>query len=299
MDDELEEIFAFDPLVAGTMRLGNWGAKYDTAQYRTFIEACIALGVHDFDHADIYGDYTTEAEFGAVFKDNSSLRDQIRLISKCGIKMISSNRSDHKIKSYDLGHSHIEDSVDQSLRNLETDRLDVLLLHRPDVLMDPYEIAETFYQLREKGKVLHFGVSNFTTAQFRSLNSVFPLITNQIEVSAVHLNAYLDGTINQCMDHHIQPLAWSPLGGGELLGKPTNEKTKRLQDQLKQLGSKYSCGIDQLLYAFVLQHPAGIVPVLGTSRVDRIKSAVEALEINLNKEDWYSLWIASTGEEVA
>lgn len=299
MDDELEQIFAFDPLVAGTMRLGTWGAKYDTAQYQTFIEECLALGIQDFDHADIYGDYSTEGEFGAVLKGNASLRDQIRLITKCGIKMVSSNRADHKIKSYDLGRTHIERSVEQSLKNLETDRLDVLLLHRPDVLIDPYEIAETFYQLREQGKVLHFGVSNFTTAQFRSLNAVFPLITNQIEVSVTHLDAFLDGTINQCLDHHIQPMAWSPLGGGGLFVKTEDEKTKRVQEQLQQLASKYNCGVDQLLYAFVLKHPSGIVPVLGTSKIDRIRSAVEALQIDLSKEDWYKLWTASTGEEVA
>ncbi len=298
-ENQKEKLFAYDPLVAGAMRLGSWGANFDTPQYIDFIEGCVELGIHDFDHADIYGDYTTEAEFGAALKGNNELRQRIRLTTKCGIKLITASRPDHQIKSYELSKNHLISSVEQSLRNFHTDYLDVLLLHRPDVLMDPFEIAETFDELREQGKVLHFGVSNFSTHQFQAINSIFPLITNQVEVSVAHLDAFLDGTINQCLDHQIQPMAWSALGGGDLLSNPEGDRSHRIHAVLKLLGEKYDCDLDQLLYAFVLKHPAGIVPVLGTTKLNRIKKAVEALEIDISKEDWYRLWCASTGEEVA
>lgn len=298
-DSQETELFGFDPFVAGAMRLGSWGANFDTASYRSFIEGCLALGIHDFDHADIYGDYTTEADFGAALKGNHQLRQDIRLITKCGIKMVTENRPDHQIKSYDLGKEHIVASVERSLQNFHTDYLDVLLLHRPDVLMDPYEIAETFESLKTAGKVLHFGVSNFTTRQFQSLQSLVPLVTNQVEVSVTHLDAFVDGTISQCHEHHIQPMAWSALGGGGLLSTPEGDQAIRVRTELDMLSNKYDCDLDQLLYAFVTKHPAGIVPVLGTSKLDRIKKAVESLTIDLSREDWYRLWAASTGEEVA
>lgn len=298
-EQKKEESFSFDPMVVGAMRLGQWGAKYTTQQYISFIEGCLQLGLSDFDHADIYGHYTTEEEFGLAIKQVPSLREEINLITKCGIKMQSANRPDHHIKSYDLSAEHIIASVERSLKNFHTDRLDILLLHRPDVLMDPYEIAETFDRLKSDGKVLYFGVSNFTKEQFQSIHDLFPLITNQVEISVLRLEKFLDGTLQQCMDYQIQPMGWSPLGGGKLFGATDDLRIQSIQKQLAELAEKYNCHLDQLLYAFVMKHPAGIVPVLGTTQIDRIKRAVEALSIDISKEDWYQIWTAAIGKEIA
>ncbi|MFT4736802.1 MAG: putative oxidoreductase [Cyclobacteriaceae bacterium] len=291
-----DQVFAFDPLVVGAMRLGEWGAKMKTKQYEAFINACLELGLQDFDHADIYGHYTTEQEFGEALKSNKSLRDQIRLITKCGIKMQAPNRPDHLIKSYDLGGEHIVSSVEQSLKNFNTDRIDVLLLHRPDVLMDPFEIARTFEDLRASGKVLYFGVSNFTYHQFHALNEIYPLVTNQIEASVSHLDAFDDGTLTQCMQYSIQPMAWSPLGGGTIFSDDNDGELKTI---LKNLSEQYDCSLDQLMLTFLLKHPSQIVPVLGTSKIDRVKAAVESTKMDLTREDWYRIWQAAKGHEVA
>lgn len=294
-----ENTFEFAPLTVGTMRIGDWGAKLSTKETEAFIEGCLELGLTDFDHADIYGGYTTESDFGKALKANPALKTKVKLITKCGIKMISENRPDHKIKSYDLGADHIIKSVENSLNSLQVDYLDVLLLHRPDLLIDPEEVAEVFENLKKQGKVLNFGVSNFTTSQFELLSSFTPLITNQIEISVQHLNAFNDGTLDQCMLKNIKPMAWSPLGGGGILGEASDEKSVRIRKIVEELAQKYGAGTDQILIAWLLKHPAGIIPVLGTSRTERIKSAFDSLKIKLTREEWYQLLEASVGHEVA
>ncbi len=287
------------PFIVGTMRLGSWGSNLSPKAYEAFIEGCLELGLKDFDHADIYGDYTTEADFGNVFKNRSNLRQQLRITTKCGIKLISTNRPDHKVKSYDLSKEHILSSVDISLQNLHTDYIDVLLLHRPDYLLDPSEIAEAFVQLKKEGKVNAFGVSNFTPSQFDLLQNVTPLITNQIEVSLLQRNAFEDGTLDQCQKLNVIPTAWSPLGGGQLFQDSKDAKIIAIRKVLNMLSEKYNLAADQLLYTWLRKHPAGIVPVLGTSKLERIQKACKALEADITKEEWYMLWEAAIGGEVA
>lgn len=291
--------FEFAPLTVGTMRLGAWGAKMNTSQIARFIEECLSLGLTDFDHADIYGDYTTEGDFGKALVANPEFRDKVRIITKCGIRMMGKNRPQHLIKSYDLGAEHIRLSVENSLRELSVDKIDVLLLHRPDLLIEPYEVAEVFHKLKSEGKVDYFGVSNFTPSQFEVLDQATKLITNQVEVSVVHPDALIDGTLNQCMLKNIIPMAWSPLGGGNLMGNPSGEQLVRIRTAADRLAQKYDIGIDQLLLAWVLRHPSGIVPVLGTSKIERIRKAQQTLSVHLTREDWYDLLQASTGHEVA
>ena len=280
------------------MRLGTWGSNLTTKEYQYFIEECISLGFIDFDHADIYGHYTTETEFGHVLKSRPELRKKIRITTKCGIKLVSQNRPDHHIKSYDLSAEHILKSVDISLKELGTDYLDVLLLHRPDYLFNPKEIADTFKELKDSGKVLSFGVSNFSTSQFNLLNTYTPLITNQMEISLLHRNAFEDGTLDQCQKMNIIPSAWSPLGGGSLFKESTDPIISAIQEKLKSLADKYAITPDQILYAWLKKHPAGIIPVLGTSKIERIKAAKEALKVNLSHEEWYMLWEAALGREI-
>ncbi|MEL7004446.1 MAG: aldo/keto reductase [Bacteroidota bacterium] len=287
------------PLSIGTMRFGKWGVNMNTSDLQKLIEECLALGLNNFDHADIYGDYTTETDFGNVLKGNFSLRDQLEIVTKCGIKMVCDNRPDYKIKSYDSGREHIITSVENSLRNLQTDYLDILLLHRPDYLMDPHEIAEVFNELKGSGKVKNFGVSNFTTSQFHFINSFTPLVTNQVEASILHLNPFEDGTLDQCMMHSIAPMAWSPYGGGAIFSSEQDTRTDRIKKIAEPLCQKYDCGLDQLLLAWLCLHPSGIIPVLGSSKIERIKTALDATKIKLEKEDWYDLWQASTGETIA
>ncbi|MFD2586436.1 aldo/keto reductase family oxidoreductase [Croceitalea marina] len=286
------------PFIIGTMRLGKWGSNLSTKEYERFIEGCLDLGLIDFDHADIYGHYTTETEFGTVLKDRSDLRKKMRITTKCGIKLTSENRPQHNIKSYDLSAKHIRDSVEISLKELSTDYLDVLLLHRPDYLFDPNEIAEVFSDLKKEGKVLSFGVSNFSPSQFDLLNAYTPLITNQVQISLLHRNSFEDGTLDQCQKLGIIPCAWSPLGGGELFKETTDKSILRIQKTLKKLSKKYNLTEDQLLYVWLRKHPAGIIPVLGTSKLERIITAQKSLNTSLSHEEWYMLWESALGREV-
>ncbi len=283
------------PLIVGTMRLGLWGAQMNSQQLQEFIEESIEFGLTTFDHADIYGDYTTEADFGKVLKNNSSLRTKLQLITKCGIRRVCANRPDHKIKSYDSSPEHIKWSVENSLKELATDYIDVLLIHRPDHLMDPNEVAEVIFHLYEAGKVRSFGVSNFTPSQFELLNEEIPLCTNQIEASILALNPFEDGTIDQCLRQGVPPMAWSPLGGGALFQTGEDPRLNQILQVARPLQEKYNCQLDQLLLAWLLRHPAGIQPVLGTSKIERIRDAVGALAIQMDRTDWYDLWQASKG----
>lgn len=293
-----EQTLSFSPLIIGTMRLGKWGVKMDSKQLEQFIDACLDLGLRDFDHADIYGDYTEEAAFGAVLQKRPDLRNKLQLTTKCGIKMVTPNRPDHRIKSYDSGKAHILSSVEKSLKALHTDYLDLFLLHRPDFLMHPQEVAEAFEQLKKEGKVRYFGVSNFSTSQLDMLLQFTPLVNHQLEISLSHLSPFKDGKLDQCLQNGITPTAWSPYGGGSLLKDTDNPILLSTQQTAKNLARKYDATIDQIMLAFLLRHPAGIIPVLGTSKITRIQSALNAVSIKLSREDWYELWQSATGVEV-
>jgi predicted oxidoreductase len=281
------------------MKWGQWGSKFSAAQYREVIDACLALGVTSFDHADIYGHYTTEAEFGAALKEMPTLRNNMQLITKCGIKMVTPNRPGNKIKSYDTSGEYIIQSAENSLKNLHTDYIDVLLIHRPDPLMHPDEIATAFTQLKTSGKVLHFGVSNFTPSQVEMIASRFPVITNQVEISILHLKPFVNGVLDQCITKNIIPMAWSPLGGGNLFTPGDDERNRRVVAAAGILAAQHQATPDQVLISWLLQHPSRIIPVLGTAKIERIKTALEATNIKLSREEWFMLWRASTGQEVA
>ncbi|RMF02266.1 MAG: aldo/keto reductase [Bacteroidetes bacterium] len=287
----------FSRLVAGVMTWGVWGHQLDTKAMRTLIEGCVDLGITTFDHADIYGHYTTEAEFGKALAESTELRDNIQLVSKCGIRLVCKERPQNRLKSYDTRRAYIIASVEQSLRNLRTDYLDLLLIHRPDPLLHAEEVAEAIAQLKQAGKVRAFGVSNFTPSQFAYLRSATPLLTNQVEISLLQHAALFDGTLDQCLQYGLRPMAWSPLGG---LFKREDEAARRLRTKLDEIAERYEhADHDVLLLAWLLKHPAGILPVLGTARLERLKRACQALTLNLDRQDWYALLEAARGEEVA
>lgn len=283
--------------IVGCMRWGTWGANFSTEQYQKIIEQCLEIGLDQFDHADIYGDYTTEAEFGAVLKDNSSLRGKMKIITKCGIKMITSNRPLHTIKSYDTTKEHILQSVDNSLKNFNTDYIDTLLIHRPDILMDPHEIAETITLLKQAGKIKSFGVSNFTMAQVELINAYTKVEQHQVEISTTNLNAYQNGTLEQAQLKNIQIQSWSPLGNGIYDIKTASHK--RIIEVANQLSFIHKTTTSCILLAFLYKHPANIVPVIGTTKIERILEAKNAMDIELTNTEFYQLWSASTGIEVA
>jgi predicted oxidoreductase len=288
----------FSRLALGLWRLVDWGLTRQQLLAR--IQAVLDLGITTFDHADIYGDYQCEALFGAALAQAPGLRAQMQLVTKCGIKLLSSRRPAHTLKHYDTTRAHIVASVERSLTNLHTDTIDLLLIHRPDPLMDADEVAEAFTALREAGKVQHFGVSNFTPAQYALLASRldFPLVTNQVEFSLMHLDPLHDGTFDLCQRRRIAPMAWSPLAGGRLF-REESAQAARVRRAMGTVGDALSgATLDQVALAWILTHPAGVIPVLGSGKLERLQSAAAAAHLQLSREAWFALWSASTGHEV-
>jgi predicted oxidoreductase len=283
--------------IVGCMRWGIWGANFTTKQYETIIDQCLSIDLNIFDHADIYGHYTTEADFGQAIKGKSSLRQQMKLISKCGINMLTPNRPAHSIKSYDTSAAHIKQSVENSLQNFHTDYIDTLLIHRPDLLLNPEEVAATIIELKGAGKIKSFGVSNFNTHQVATLQKHIKIEHHQVEISVTHMNAFDDGILDQCHTLVIEAQSWSPMGNG--IFTEDTEKNKRILATAKKLSVKYETGVNEILLSFLYIHPANISPVIGTTQFERIISAKKAMEIQLTREDFYKLWQASAGHEVA
>ncbi|WP_074406800.1 MULTISPECIES: aldo/keto reductase [Aquimarina] len=286
-------------IIAGCMNWGEWGANLTVNQAQELIEDCLAINVTTFDHADIYGYYTTEILFGNALKKRPSLREKMQLVTKCGIKLVTPNRPDTTIKSYNTSKEYIISSAEQSLQNLNTDYIDLFLIHRPSPLMNPEEIAEAFTQLKNDGKVLHFGVSNFTIHQFEMLHKFIPLVANQIEVSSLHLDPFVDGTLDQCITKHIMPMGYSTLAGGKFFAKHPKDRVIRINKVVNALAEKYNVTPDQILTSWIIKHPSGILPIIGSTKINRIKSAIDALAINITDEEWFMVWEASTGKEVA
>jgi len=285
------------PIVAGCWRLADWG--WTAQQTLAWVEQAAELGVTSFDHADIYGGYTVEGRFGDALALAPSLRDRLQIVTKCGIKLVSPLRPDHRLKSYDTSGEHIVASVENSLRALRTDRLDLLLIHRPDALMDAGEIARTADALQRAGKVLHFGVSNFTPAQFELLDAATPLATNQIELHPLNLAPLADGTLDQAQRLRRRPMIWSPLAGGRLLAGDESVAAQRVRWVLGSVAARLGVSPATLACAWVLRHPSRPVPVVGTRRIDALRAAVAALTLTLGREDWTEIWQAGAGHEVA
>ena len=273
------------PIIIGTMRWGSWGADHSEKEVQNLIEVCTENGLSTFDHADIYGDYTTEKLFGNAFREMSLEREEIQLISKCGIQLPGGN-SPYKIKSYNYSKEYIIKSVNSSLNNLQTDYLDLFLLHRPSPLMNSEEVAEAFLILKDGGKVKAFGVSNFSVSQFNLLDHYFPLETNQIEVSLNNTSAFYDGTIDQLLQKKLRPLAYSVLGNYFTENSAENIRIKQI---LSTLCANYNAEENQMLLAFLLKHPSSILPIIGTSRAEQIKVLKKSLSINLDLQDWFQL----------
>jgi predicted oxidoreductase len=283
-------------IVAGMWRMGDWGMTVE--QRVGFIEQCIAMGVTSFDHADIYGNYAAEGLFGEALRAQPALRDRIELVSKCGIKLLSNKRPQHTIQHYDTTRAHIVASVEESLRQLHTDRLDLLLIHRPDPLMDFDEIADAFTRLREAGKVLHFGVSNFSRHQFEALNRRIELATNQVEFSPLHVAPMFDETFDGLQDLKVAPMIWSPLAGGRLFTS-NDAGTEQLRLVIKEIADRLHQPFASVVFAWIMQLPSRPLPLTGSGRIEAISVAVAGTTFQLSRTDWFSILRAARGHEVA
>lgn len=284
----------YSKIIGGTMTWGAWGKQFTPPEMEQLMQHCLSEGITTFDHADIYGSYTTEAEFGKALTKSSIKREDIQLISKCGIQYLSENRK-NKVKHYDYSKDYIIWSVENSLKNLETEYLDLLLLHRPSPLMQSNEIAEAISKLKKDGKIRDFGVSNFLPSQIEMVGLDTDISVNQIEFSLTSHEAMHNGSLDYMISNKIMPMAWSPLGS---IFKEDTEQTRRIHKQLGKLMEKYNATEDQLLLAWIMKHPSGIVPVVGTTNKTRLTQAMQATKIELDLEDWFLILVAAQGHKV-
>lgn len=284
----------FSRLIMGYWRLMEW--QLSPAALLDLMKYHLDLGVTTIDHADIYGGYQCEEAFGHALRLEPSLRDRMEIVSKCGIALTA--KPEHVLNHYNTGKTHIIASAEDSLRKLATDHLDLLLIHRPDPLMDADEVADAFISLKQAGKVKHLGVSNFSARQFELLQSrlPFPLVTNQLEISPLNQSTTLDGTLDLCQQLRIKPMAWSCLGGGRLF---EGQEYAPLRAELEQIRHEVGAqNIEQLVYAWVMMLPSQPLPLIGSGKRERIAAAVAAESIALTLQQWFRIRKAALGYDV-
>ncbi|MDP0928340.1 aldo/keto reductase [Paracoccus onubensis] len=282
-------------IVYGMWRLAA-DSDTDAAHVQAKIEACLEQGITSFDQADIYGDYESQPVLGAALKAAPALRDRMEIVTKCDIALISDKFPQRRVKHYDSGRDHIEASVNRSLTEMNIERIDLLLIHRPDPLMDHHETGAVLDGLVNIGKVRAIGVSNFGLHDWTLLQSAMqtPLVTNQIELSLLNSNAFRNGDLAFMQERGIPPMAWSPLGGGALF----SGNHPRLLARLKELGEAAGVDAAAVAVAWLLRHPARILPVLGTNNLDRIRALSQAMTIDIDRETWFELYSLANGFEV-
>lgn len=287
----------FSQLVQGYWRLGAW--EMSAQERLTFLKKHVELGISTVDNAAIYGD--SEQLFGEALALDPSMREQIQIVSKFGINGIPAAIGEKRVSHYDSSKSLILSSTENSLKRLGVEQLDALLVHRPDFLMDVDVVAETFAELKASGKVKHFGVSNFSASQFELLQSRLdtPLITNQVEINPINFDVLEDGTTDQLQRLRIRPMAWSCLAGGGIFSADS-EQARRLRGTLLELQVELDANsIEQVIFAWILKHPANAVALIGSGKIERVQETLGALALNMNTEQWYRVWTASKGHGVA
>ncbi len=286
-------------LVYGLWRLGD---DKDTSEthVQAKIESCLAQGITSFDQADIYGDYASEKIFGNALKAAPALRDQMEIITKCDIMLISDKYPDRRVKYYDTSGEHLELSVNNSLANMHIEQIDLLLIHRPDPLMNAAETGAALDALVASGKVKSVGVSNFRPSDWNLLQSNMKskLQTNQVEINLLATDVFTNGDLNFMQQHQIAPMAWSPLAGGQLFDQNADSRVSILRDKLESIATEQNVGSDAVAIAWLLKHPTNILPVLGTNSLSRIKKLSDATRVELDRETWFELYTLACGHEV-
>ena len=298
-------------LAYGCWRIaGTWDPTLVTpekeAEGRGGVLAAYEAGYTLFDLADIYCDGVCERIFGQVLKSHPSLRQSILVATKCGIRKKGDPKPDSPYR-YDFSAGHIVQSCEASLKRMNLERIDLYLLHRPDFLCAPDEVAGAFSELKRAGKVCEFGVSNFQPSRVAALQQAcpMPLLVNQLEISLSRLDCFRDGTLDQCLAERITPQAWSPLGGGRLvdagpvdLQSPDHAHRLRVRGVLDQVARERGVSRQVIALAWLLKHPAGIVPIVGSTKPDRIRDAMKAVEVDLTREEWYRLLEAAQDQRL-
>lgn len=282
-------------IVYGTWRLADDGVP-DTKEVLARFHSCLEQGITSFDQADIYGDYTCEALTGQALRAEPELRERMEIITKCDIVAPVGRYAHHRVKHYNTSRAHIHASVEMSRSNLHCDVIDLLLLHRPDPLMNPDETGAALDELVESGKVRAVGVSNFRPHDWELLQASMqtPLCTNQIEVSLLHHSPLTNGDLAFLQQRKVAPMAWSPLGGGGLFAAEYRE----LRAVLERVGAAYGVNDSAVAVAWLLAHPARIMPVMGTNTPKRIAALSDACKVTLDRESWFEIYTAALGEEV-
>ena len=283
-------------IIYGMWRLGD-DEDTSTGQVQAKIEACLAQGITSFDQADIYGGYEAEEILGHTLKKSPALRDQMEIITKCDIVAPAGRYADKRVKYYDTSRAHILSSVDTSLKLMNIDQIDVLLVHRPDPFMDHLETGAALDEVVASGKVKTVGVSNFKLHDWTLLSSAMktPLVTNQIEVSLGVHEAFTNGDVAYLQERGIAPMAWSPLGGGSLMGRPADDL---LRETMARIAQEQQVDFASVAVAWIMAHPANIMPVMGTNNISRIQNLSEANRVEMDRETWFELYTAALGNEV-
>ena len=292
---KINENIDFSQIIYGMWRLAD-GEINDAKSVTDKINLCLDQGITTFDQADIYGDYSAEAIFGVALKEDKSLRSKIEIVTKCGIVAPCGKYADVPVKYYDTSKKHIDASVNASLKNMNIDYIDMLLIHRPDPYMDHDETGQALDTLIKSGKIGAVGVSNFKPHDWELLQStmVNKLHTNQIELSLQSIDAFSNGDVAFHQKNASPIMAWSPLGGGKLM-----TESNQLTNKMDQIGSHYNVDRAAVAISFLLSHPANIIPIMGTNNIDRISRISDALKVKMDRITWFELYTAALGREVA
>ena len=291
-------------LSASRLAYGCWRIAEPGTDGRAAVLAAYEAGYTLFDGADIYGDGQAERVFGGVLREVSGMRERILVTSKCGVRRAGIPNPDSPGR-YDFSPEHIVNACEQSLQSLGVETIDLYLLHRPDFLADPHAIAGAFMQLRDAGKVRWFGVSNFRPSLVTALQAAcpLPLVVNQIEISLAKLDAFTDGSLDQCLERNLTPMAWSPLGAG-LLGDGAKRllpgqrayRTEEIVKVLDEIARVHGVSRTVIALAWLLKHPSGILPIVGSTDPQRIRESGRAAAFELTRDEWYRLLLAARGE---
>ncbi|WP_323764873.1 aldo/keto reductase [Marinovum sp.] len=291
----LSGLMEMSRIVYGMWRVAD-DADTSPAHVQAKLEACLDQGITTIDQADIYGDYGAEAVLGGALKAAPGLRDRIEIVTKCDIVAPIGKYNDRRVKYYDTSAAHLTASVEASLANMGTDYVDLLLIHRPDPMMDHHETGRALDGLVASGKVRHVGVSNFRLNDWTLLQSAMtvPLITNQIEASVLCVDPFLNGEIPWMQERGIPPMAWSPLAGGRLF----SDDGKTMRRLLERIAKDQGGDVTAVAIAWLLAHPAGLIPVLGTNNLGRIRGLARATEIEIDRQTWFEILTAAMGRDV-
>lgn len=290
----LSDTVNFSRIVYGMWRLAD-DSDTSPAHVRAKIDACLAQGITTMDQADIYGGYAAEEVLGAALKESPGLRGELEIVTKCDIVAPIGKYSDRRVKYYDTSAAHIQASVEASLSYMGIEQIDLLLIHRPDPMMDAAETGGALDALIQSGKVKAAGVSNFRPWDWDLLQSAMthPLVTNQIEISLAARDCFTNGDLAHLQQHHISPMAWSPLGGGSLM---TDDSA--LAQKMDAVASAQGVDRAAVAVAWLLAHPAGILPVMGTNTLTRIAGFSDAFKVEMDRQTWFELYEAANGQEV-